>query len=182
MLFSCAWEYREDDENLASLKELIRRTCAILPCQECRNHYEKNQMKASRRLGRDIHNGSDVFEWLYWLKDEVNRSQRRKSHISLYTLRSIYTFHGPYVDEVKLADALVCFAMFSKEKGETQEFNDLCHTIHSVLPVARDSQFLQHLKGINPTATLTGSVRCAQAARAERGVPVLSLQHYRRSV
>ena len=75
LLFSVAWNApRCAFERLCELVfELVP---PLLPCQHCRESYPSKQRAATRRCAT-LSAPRDVFAWLWFLKDEVNKSLLR---------------------------------------------------------------------------------------------------------
>lgn len=175
-LFSSAWH--ADSCQWELLQHVVFLDVpALLPCEKCRAHFHR-AVPILRRSVKDPTTPSQVFEWLYLLKDRVNRTLGQKSTITLVELRERYTFHAGVVDDVALGDAIVLMALYAHEHGNDDRFIEFCVRLGSLLPLPSDSQLIHALSHMRrPVAT--EAWRAARGARVERGLPLLSLPHYR---
>jgi hypothetical protein len=173
-MFACAWGCADLDALRALL---LRQLPQLLPCAECRDHWARHRSRVTRRAGGEPRDRVHAFRWLWYLKDEVNRTLERPS-LPLRDLTDRYALHGGTVDDVALGDALVLVAL-SARRGERDDlFVEACHTLAALLPLPADSQFRLALARARRPA-ITAATEAARAARVERGLREQSLAHYR---
>ena len=179
-LFACAWCCRK--AHGPALSDVILRLLPLLlPCEKCRLHFAAKRAKVKRRARGDPLDAATAFRWLYYLKDEVNQTAGLRSP-PLEVVQSTYAFHGPLVDDVRLGDALVLVALEAHELGRGELCAELCRAFAMLLPLPADSELRRHLARVEGTKPVVPQVvRAARAARVERGLPQLSLAHYRDS-
>ena len=111
---------------------------------------------------------TDIFQWVWTLKDEVTKTLRRISRqdtppsIPLLILQKRYEFHcGPsggsggestgLVDDVALGDVLVIIALHSTLPSRQREdvFMEFCEALVQLLPVAPDAEILKGMKSLD---------------------------------
>lgn len=177
-LFACAW-HGADFEALREL--LFVQLPLLLPCEKCRHHLVANRPAATRKAGGEPRTSAQAFRWLWFLKDEVNRSLRpRQPSIDLDDLRARYSLHGGVVDDVALGDALVLVALDARRRDLDDDFVRFCTASLAVLlPLPADAELLLALRAMQ-RPIVANAVRCAKASRVERGLPPLPEAHYRR--
>lgn len=178
-LLSCAWHAIGRDDAVGSVLRtlLLDHLPFLLPCEKCRNHFAKKLGRVNTRAKGEPCTGERALTWLWYLKDEVNRSLGRTS-VPLHDVRTRLDFHKAPVDDVALADALVLVARAAHANRRDDLFVDFARTLTALLPLPSDSELRGHL-GAMQRPVVTNAVRAARAARIERGLPVLALPHYR---
>ena len=173
-LFSCAWHCTD----VAALRTLLLvQIPLLLPCAKCRDHFASKRGLVTRRAKGEPQTGEGFFKWLYYLKDEVNKTLGRRS-LTLDEVTERYAFHHGAVDDVALGDALVLVAMGAKDTKRDDLFVECCHTLGALLPLPDDSQLRRALHAMQKPV-VPNAVRAAKAARVERGLGVLTQTHYR---
>jgi len=154
----------------------------LLPCEKCRRNFQQkiHKVHAACRFG-DPKNSEDMFLWLWHLKKEVNKTATvRSGDLTFENLCLRYKCSGGVVDDVALADTLVLTAISAHDLDRDAIFSKFCNVIASILPLPSDSQFAKVLSNMKPQwSVVAQSTRAAKAARIERGLPSLSLKHYR---
>lgn len=176
MLFACAWHCPQ--ANADELRDLLLRLVPLLlPCRKCRHHYAQHRAVVNRRAHGEPKTPEHAFRWLWYLKDEVNRTLGRRS-VSLDDVTERHVFHGGIVDEVALGDALVLVALEARALDNDALFLELCASLARMLPLPCDSQMRAALAAVQ-RPVVPSALRVAKAARVERGLPELSLAHYR---
>ena len=183
-LFACTWNCTPGDYD--KLSDLVDVMGQLLPCSTCRKHFLQNRNVATRRAKGAPACPEEMLYWLYCLKDEVNRSMRQPS-ISYRELLQRFAFHGGVVvDEVRLGDTLVVFAM-AADRSATRDtararFAELCRLLGELLPVPDDSELRLSLLRIGRGRRSIGhgdaTIAAATSARIERGFPTLGRAHY----
>ena len=151
MLFACAWHCQTQNfEHLYRL--LFYEVASLLPCEKCRDHFEENIHIVNRTISKRVKSMSsskghpttpkEMFMWLYFLKDRVNRtlSPPQQSLLSLDELTERYVLHGGVVDDVALGDTLVLFAIGARKRNTDELFISMCQTLHHILPIPDDSR------------------------------------------
>lgn len=176
-LFACA-SAAHTTTKVAALRELLlTQIPLLLPCARCRQHFQQKRAKVTRRAQGEPNTSDQAVRWLWFLKDEVNRTQGRVS-VPLDDVRKRITFHANLVDDVALADVLVLVALSAKIRDRDVLFVECCHTFAILLPLPHDSQLrhaLQHMS----LPVVTNALRAAKASRIERGLPPLTLPQYK---
>lgn len=177
-MFACAWTC--SGKHVTHLLNLVlRQIPLLLPCEKCRLHFIETSRTATRRAGGEPCTSEDVFRWLYFLKDEVNKLNRQRTPVTLDDVTERHCFHGGIVDDVALGDALVLVALNAHKMERDAIFVDMCQNLARLLPLPSDSELIQKLKCIQEKPIVPATVRAAKAARVERGLSVLTLPHYR---
>ena len=179
MLFACAWHC--DASHFEDLKQLIlHQMPLLLPCEKCQNHYTKHLPVVKRKAKGEPKTVEQMFKWLWYLKDQVNKSLRPPvPSITLDDLTARHLFHGGMVDDVALGDSLVLVALEASRTGVARDdlVLTVCHTLAKLLPLPDDSHVLQSLQRMKrPVRPAT--FHLAKCARIARGLPVLPLRHY----
>lgn len=185
VMFACAWHCPK--AHLDTLVEfLLVQTPLLLPCAKCRHHFATHVPRVHRRSGGLPTTAAGAFRWLWFLKDEVNKTLHRPS-VPLKDITQRFVLHGGLVDEVALGDVLVLMALEATHLKRETVFVHFCGALDVLLPLAPDSQLRLALRAfVDGAGTLrsipalpTSMVRVARAARVERGLPSLTLAHYR---
>lgn len=175
-MFACAWHC--DAASFEHLYELLLRQIPLLiPCEKCRHHFATNKTTVDRRARGEPKTPEHAFRWLWYLKDEINRSLRRSS-VSLDDVTERHLLHGGIVDDVALGDALVLVAIEARTLDRDDLFVSLCHTLTRLLPLPVDSELRRELE-VASRPIVPAALRAAKAARIERGLPQMPLAHYR---
>lgn len=172
-LFACAWAC--PPRHVALLREVVmEHVPALLPCALCRRNYPRHLPRVRQRVPR-AQTARELFEWLYWLKHEVNK---RRSSITLAELTERHLLYGGAPDEVAIGDMLVLLAIAAAGPLAAEDtFIALCRALAALLPLPADSQMREHLDVVG-RPIVPAAVRVAQAARVERGHPRLPRAHY----
>ena len=175
-LFACAFHC--SDENFKHLFELIMvQLPLLLPCVTCRQHFAVHMPAVTRRARGEPKTPEHAFEWLYYLKDEVNRSLKHPS-IRKADFELRFRMHAGALDDVALGDALVYFAMDARERNADDLYMHMCHTLALLLPLPTDSLLLRELSKMD-RHVVANTIRGARAARVERGLQELTHAHYK---
>lgn len=177
-LFACSWGCRKAHARMLG-DLLLRLVPLLLPCEKCRLHFVAKQAKVKRLARGDPQDSASAFRWLYFLKDEVNRTNGLRSP-PLEVVQTTYAFHGPLVDDVRLGDALVLVALEAHELHREELCAELCRALARLLPLPADSELRRHLARVDGARPVVPQVvKAARAARVERGLTQLPLAHYR---
>lgn len=180
VLFATAW-YCKDNQMISLRVILLELLPRLLPCHDCRLNFRMHRSKVSRRSEGEPKNAEHAFRWLYYLKDEVNRSLKPPvKSISLKDFRARYVLHdGHILNDVEVADLLVLVAIEARELKREQDFVQLCLHLAPLLPVPFDSA-LPDLLSVEPNGAITTyAVDVAHTVRQTRGIPVRPLKHYK---
>lgn len=122
----------------------------------------------------------EMFYWLYCLKDKINKDRKPSiPSIPFGELTTKYQYHGGLVDDIALGDTLMIFALGALACEKQAIFVDMCHVLSRLLPLPDDSELCMHLKRIRPSSIPIGVLKCARAARIERGFPTFDMAHYK---
>lgn len=176
VMLACAWTCcKEDVQALLTLVSLMPR---ILPCEKCRNNHRAHLPKVLRRAKGEPRTPEQVFRFLWLLKDQVNKSLNQPS-TSFEDIMERYAFHGGVVDDVKLGDTLVLFAISCHALDMEDEFLELCRVLSILLPLPHDSELKKALQLLTRRPIVPATVRAARAARVERGLTPLGISHYK---
>ena len=171
-VFACAWAC--PSKHVELLQEVVMEHLpALLPCRTCRANYPKHVPHVRRRVPRPA-TARALFEWLYWLKHEVNK---RRSAVTYAELTDRYLLHGAVPDEVAIGDMLVLLALAAAPLRTEDTFVAFCRALATLLPLPADSQMREHLEVV-ARPVVPAAMRVARAARVERGHPPLSKAHY----
>lgn len=173
-MFACAWACADLDVLRALL---LRQLPLLLPCGECRDNYARHLPRVRRRANGELLDRDHAFRWLWYLKDEVNRTLERPS-VPLRDVADRYALHGGAVDDVALGDVLVLVALSARRLKRDDVFVEACHALAALLPLPDDSQFRAELAHAS-RPVVGAAMRAACAARVERGLGVFPLEHYR---
>lgn len=176
-VFACAWVCRT--QHVPALRDLLLRLLPVLlPCERCRFHFIEKKAKVKRRAGGEPRDSRTAFRWLYYVKDEVNRTKACRSP-PIADVETKYALHGPVVDDVLLGDALVLVALDAQERAVATLCAEFCATLAMLLPLPNDSELRTRLSKVNMARPIVPQVvAAAHAARVERGLPTLSLKEY----
>ena len=195
-MFSCA--YTCSEAHFEELREmLLVQLPLLLPCEACRKHWVERLPHVNRRAHGEPRTPDGAVRWLYYLKDEVNKSillsrfPARLRDLVVRTSRASppfddvsarFALHGGAVDDVVLADVLVLVAINADRLKRQDVFEAFCVSLATLLPLPSDSQFVDHLRsfGRSRTSIVNRAVRAARAARTERGLPTFDAEHYKR--
>ena len=145
----------------------------LLPCEKCRKHYSTNAHKAYRMLrGFRPDTGEKVFQWLYYLKDEVNKSSAPKAASPpLADITQRFEFSNGSPDDVLSADTILLLAISAEECGKVPLFCDFCHKLAEIFPLPADSQLVAGLRGMKGPSAVSHAFLVTKCVRAERGLP-----------
>jgi hypothetical protein len=119
-----------------------------------------------------------MFYWLYCLKDEINKELRTTS-ITFQDLTDRFIYNLGVVDDVKIGDMLVLFAISAHVLEKQSCFVEMCALLADIIPLPPDSELVSHLKHIRKVFLVSDTVKAAQAARIERGLKPLTAEHYK---
>lgn len=192
MLFSCTRTVAPESED-ARLRELLLELMPqVLPCHTCRLHALEHRAKVTRRAKGEPNTGDRAFLWLYYLKDEVNksllkvgsprkRSSSRRSSIPLRELQARYLLHdGIVLNEVEVADVLVLMALVAKELRREHAFVRFCHLLGELAHLHPRSELrVRLLQWSLEEPVDSHALRIAEHVRVEHGLPVRNAWHYR---
>ena len=151
----------------------------LLPCERCQLHYVKNYDSMRRRFG-EPKDAMAAFEWIYHLKDHVNKITKRRS-IPLSDLRERYEMSGGRMDDLLVAETLLLMALFSETHGTDCEFVDFCHSLHSLMPLPDDSELVFELRAMEQPI-VSRTYRALKNVCIEHGVACTTLAAVRRVV
>lgn len=188
VLFACAWTCAAAD--FESLRTLALDVLPLLlPCAKCRQHFVDNRSRVNRRARGEPRSADEMFRWLWFLKDEVNETVRREASrapprggvqsVPLARVRERYALHGGLVDDVLLGDTLVLVAIEAHREKRDELFLQLCALLARLLPLPKDSELRCHLENTTRGPIVNAALRAARGARVERGLPQLTLAHYK---
>jgi len=172
-LFVAAWGC--DRAGLPILLHLIRDLLPhMIPCEKCRKHFGATLRHADQKMEKTpVNTAERAFEWLWHMKDFVNRKLGMKS-IAFQSLTERYAFQVGLLDEVAFSDAMVLVALHAQQQQLQDVFTRWCHAWASLLPPLSASLW----RAQKPI--VASAVRMARDARAARGLPVLPRSHYER--
>lgn len=175
-LFSCAWTCKTAD--VEALRTLLLHVIPMtLPCAKCRQHFVDHLPIVHRRARGEPKTPDHAFRWLWYLKDEVNKTLGRTS-VPLSNVTEKHVFHGGIVDDVALGDTLVLVALDTHTLHRDDLFLELCTLLVRLLPLPKDSEMLRHLAHVK-RPIVPSALRVARGARVERGLKPLVLAHYK---
>ena len=177
VMFACAWTCKKADFKLLS-HTIFTLLPSLLPCSTCRDHFRANVRLVHKRNGGAPTTPYGMVRWLWHCKDAVNKSLHQPS-APFTVVTDRLEFHGGVVDDVRVGDVLVFFAMSAKENRKNSAFIELCRAIATLLPGPEDSELRRTLRAVREPI-VTSAVFAAQAARIERGYPRMTLKHYQR--
>lgn len=144
----------------------------MIPCEKCRKHFGATLRHADQKMDRTpVNTAERAFEWLWHMKDFVNRKLGMKS-IAFQSLTERYAFHVGLLDEVAFSDATVLVALHAQQHQLQDVFTRWCHAWASLLPPLSESLW----RAQKPI--VASAVRMARDARAARGLPVFPRSHY----
>ncbi len=173
-LFACAFHCRK--EKLDDLSTLFHYHLGLLlPCEKCRAHFKTKVPKLNRMVG-EFRSPGDAIRWLWLLKGEVNRTER-KPNMPLVDVETLLLLSQGRVDDVRFADSLVLVAVGARKNNLEDVFLEFCGHLSSLLPLPHDSSLRLHLATLR-SPILTTTVSAASATRIEHGLAPLSLKHY----
>lgn len=178
LMLSIAWNCREVDFPTL-LRVLLHDIPFLLPCALCQQHYVRNHAALVRRHG-EPKDPAAAFEWIYHLKDEVNKTTKRKS-IPLRDLRERFLLSGGRVDDVLVADLLVVMAIHAEAQGTDAEFVAFCHNLRALLPLPEDSELLRSLGRVS-RPVVSHAYRAYKNTRVEHGIRCSGIRHIRQLV
>jgi hypothetical protein len=179
LLFAISWHAPDDclPQLLEILLDLVPR---LLPCHTCRLGYRVHLPTVNRRAHGKPKNPAHAFRWLYYLKDEVNRSFTPPViSITLQQLYTRYAIHdGHVLNDVEVADLLVLVAIEAKSLGREKDYRRFCVLISDLLPVASDSILPSLVCAVMENVT-THALHVTNSVRAYRCLPIRTLKHFR---
>jgi hypothetical protein len=179
LLFAITWNCKGGDA-FATLKRIVLvHVPLLLPCQLCQNHYVRNNESLRRRLG-EPNDPSKMFEWLYYLKDEVNKTLRTRS-VALAHFRARYDAFGARLDDVCVADTLLMVAIGKEDDGDDDVFVEMCHAMAPLLPLPADSELRRCLAQIR-APIVDSAYRASKRTRVEHGLTFPTLAQVRLSL
>ena len=156
---------------------LLRLVPLLLPCAKCRAHFAKHRPIVARRARGEPKTAGHAFRWIWFLKDQVNRTLSQRS-ISLDDLTERFALQGAVIEDVLLGDALVFMALEARALDRDALFLEFCAALHVLLPLPHDSQ-LRAVLACARRPIVPCALAAARAARVERGVPELGLARYK---
>ena len=109
----------------------------------------------------------------------MRSTKNRIRSISFAELTERHVFHGPVVDEVRIADVLVIFSTSAHILQKHSVYMTMCEMLTELLPLASDSELLLHLSRIRPSFIVSDTIKAAQASSIEKGLSPLSVKHYK---
>lgn len=176
LLFACAWTCTRD--NYAHLFSILfDHLEVLLPCPSCRRHYKRHIPVVHRRLGgTPPQTPEHAFRWLYFMKDEVNRTLRRKS-IALNEFVERYALHGGSLDEVAVADAFVLMAIAAHHEQQDDAYVSFCHAVAVLLPVPCGAALSSFLAAVS-RPIIPAAMRIAHHTRDQHSKKILPRSHY----
>ena len=175
LMLTLAWNCREGDFQTL-LAVLLHDVPALLPCAKCQAHYVRSHARLLRRLGEPT-DPVRALEWVYHLKDEVNKITKTRS-IPLVDVRERLALSNGRVDDVAVADMLLLVAIHASAHGNDQAFVDLCHRLATLLALPTDSELLGSLSSVR-RPIVPSAHRVYKNTRVEHGLPVSSIGHVR---
>lgn len=179
IMFTAAWSCDRDDMEALRMV-LLEHIPMLLPCRQCRENYTRHRNVLARRLG-EPKTPEGAFEWLYYLKDEVNKSPSiRARSIPLDELRARFEFSGGRADDVLIADTMLIVAL-RMDPIDEPAFVELCRHLTRLLPLPCDSELLRCLRRARRPA-VTHAYRMCRNTRIEHGIGCLSLRRARQLV
>lgn len=178
LLFAVSWHARQEDTS-ALRRLLIDLVPRLLPCRDCRRHALLHLHEVKRRAKGDPKSPEHAWRWLYYLKDEVNKSlDPPVRSIDLPSFRARFALHdGHLLNDVEVADVLVLVALTAKELERMDEYAEMCSLVAPLLPVATDSLLPCLL--MDKQASVNGTLCTANDVRRSRGLPPRAIKHYR---
>jgi hypothetical protein len=191
-LFASARQASTPAEEAALRALLLVQLPLLIPCLKCREHFRERRGVVARRAHGEPRTGAHAVRWLYYLKDEVNKTLHLErtsaqyprtrsgtaSPLTLAELEERGAFHRNEVDDVRIADMLVLVALSARERELDDLFVEMCHAFGRLLPIAEDGRLRLHLKFMQ-RPIVPNAVSSARATRKERGLRRLSERHYR---
>ena len=173
-LFSSA--HTSTDDDTVRLMEMIEMLSLVLPCEKCREHFPVNLRSAKAAMNKRIATRDDVFSLLWRVKAEVNKSTKRRS-VSLEYIRQRYEICGTFVNDLQLAEILMCTALVSSDNGSMAAFSDFCTKVGAFLP---QCVLQRHLRASTATQlTLAKMLVTANSVRTFYGLPPRTVAVYR---
>ena len=179
LLFSITWNCKDDNEFAAAKRIALVHVPLLLPCKLCQNHYVRNNASLTRRLGQPK-NPTELFEWLYYLKDEVNKTLRTRS-IALPHFRARFATVGATLNDVLVADTLLMIAVGKENDGDDDVFVEMCLAMEPLLPLPEDSVLRRGLTEMR-TPIVDRAYRTSKRTRMEHGLSFPTLAHIRHSL
>lgn len=177
IVFTAAWHCNADKFPL--LLEMIQlHLPTLIPCEKCKKHYLKHCPVVRRRAQGDPRDAIHAFRWLYFLKDEVNKTLAIRS-TSLTDLTERYLLYKGRVDEVLIADTLVCIAISAEKTGDDDIFLQFCNHMLHLLPFAYDSELEKGLRVLRKPV-VTHTMRIYVNTRKEHGLPHSTLLFFKK--
>jgi hypothetical protein len=180
VLFSTAWYCK--DSQIDSFRDILLRLIPqLLPCHDCRLHFRMHRSEVTKKAKGEPRNAEHAFRWLYYLKDEVNRSLTPPVvSIPLKEFKARYNLHdGHILNDVDVADLLVLMAIEAKDLRRDIDFTCFCNSMADMLPVPLDSVLPSLMSDEPRNAITTYAVDMAHAVRKMRGLACRPLKHYK---
>lgn len=182
-LFTLAYTCAEAD--YAALRTLVFDLLPhLLPCTGCRT----NALAADGRPGityrralKKIGPGrprtsTRMLAFLHQLKEEVNHETRApKDFLTPARLQNRLAFLAGEIDEVRLADALVLYAISAERRAEEARFVEMLRALYTLLPEGALRQWLAKPAAYDAVIV---ALRAAHAVRSVHGRDTFDLSHY----
>lgn len=190
ILFAAAWNGPETtDSPLTKLRRLLALAGELLPCPSCRLNHVAHHAALTRRHGRPNSCGK-VFEYLFYLKDEVNRTIAGERHRRKLSCRSPplerilerYSLRGDVVDESLVVDTLLMVAVDADQRDKQAEFREFCQLAAQLLPENRGSPLRACLQATAQGSVVVAARRSYSLVRKFHDLPVLRLTDFRRQL
>ena len=151
----------------------------LLPCERCRYQFGTCAASATKQVGTLPSSPEQMFRWLYYLKDAVNRETKTTSPITYDDAKCKAELRMGVIDYVAIADFLIFAALYAEKANEECLFTDLTQNIARLLPYP-ESRFQSTILNADiSTPAVLLAYRASTAARAERGCNTVSLSWYR---
>jgi hypothetical protein len=137
--------------------------------------------EVTRQAKGEPRNPGQTFLWLYYLKDEVNKSLNPPVvSVPYKEFRARYMLHdGHLLNDVEVANLLVLVAIEAKDLKRDAEFVQFCNHLSPLLPVAMDSVLPYMLAEKPNCAVTTFALDISNEIRRSRGLPCRTLKHYK---
>lgn len=189
ILFSCAWNAPDCKKKpVPLLHEMLDLAGVLLPCQSCRANHERH-MKALRQRYERPESCGKFFEFLFYLKDMVNRTLAGEStsrlRLSARTppftrLTERYVLRGDAVDECLVSDTLLLVAIDASERELVAEYQRFCHVVGQLLPSTGSSPLKTCLKSTTRGA-IVSAYRTYGSVRSHVGLGLADLDTFQRA-
>lgn len=153
----------------------------LLPCESCRAHFARNKPVVTRRAKGAPTTAQRAYLWLYYLKDEVNKSMTppvvSPSFAEVQARYALYD--GCYVGDVEIADLFVLIAIEAAKSGREAHYTRFCSAVAVLLPPDVGCILPELMAGAPQFCSVTvHALQMAQAVRRSRGIVQRPLRHY----